>query len=124
MKQEDINQIVEAIKDSRQPESESKKLLDSIIKIATGLTSIGIIWIGSSILELSREVNDLKVRFEYVQEFTKKPRFTSDDFGQKIAPLVQDLDNVQRTLDKREVWIEQTNETINAINLRLQQLEN
>jgi len=83
-------------------------LWDGLLKIATGLSTAGIIWlIGSTqTMKTEQEVTSVKLEALTAQvvkldDFTNAPRFTREDFVREIEPLRKVIADNRAALNER-----------------------
>ena len=101
MNDDQIKKLVEAIKQQR-----TSKASDYILQIGVALCIAGILWVGSQIVNLDKSLAvvqqqqlDLKANISRLNEFTKKPRFTQDDFNTEIKSVLQEIRHNQDSIN-------------------------
>ena len=97
MTETDVKQIVDALKQSQNKESEKSKMIEWLFRLLLGI----LVWIGAGIRDdvdvLKTDVSTIKTQRTYSEtdmnafkEFVKKPRFTREDY--------ENLKNLQKTV--------------------------
>lgn len=122
MTKEDKEFFANLITEKKGNSDNVKSMVDWVMRIISTISLAVIMFVGNTVIDLRDKVTVLEVKFEGVQNFTEKPRFTIDDFNQKMIPVHQDVDNIMDKLNKRELWMSQKDDKINKMELLLQQL--
>ena len=98
MTKAELEQIVNAINDTKSKRDEQMKIIDWLWKALIGV----IVWIGiglsKDVEQLKVDVNKLSTQTIYynedsktMKEFMSKPRFTEDDFKNGLIPYINQL---------------------------------
>lgn len=116
------------------PKKDTSELLESLTKIAVAVCTAGIIWLITTVNNLQQDVNTTKIHTEFITQtnnelkervenlqgqfhsFSKKPRFSHDDFVLEIKPLNQTVDRHTDSISKLE-------EKLNNIELKYNTLK-
>lgn len=119
-----------AVNKVKAEKSESSKMTDMIFK-AFSTISLGLImWTLNTIQYVKEEVQDVKKDQEYsIQEmkyfksFTEKPRFTAEDFQQRIIPLTNQLNMNTAELNSRVDYMSKTDSRLQELELEVRILK-
>ena len=76
-----------------------KDSLAPIMRFLIPVTTAICIWVGSTVVQLQKEIHGLQVEMQYVREFNSKPRFTQEDFRDQIEPIKQRLSALEKAND-------------------------
>ncbi len=141
MTQADKEELIEIIKAGlQQKEGSYKKESNSgdANKIVMSYISKGfygvimglIFWIGTTVKGNTTLIEKVVIDNQYIrkdieeiQEFTKKPRFTLDDFKSSIIPIREAVERNTAELLKRNTFMENTDHKIQELTSRVQSLE-
>ncbi len=99
-----------------------KTIIDSLQKIAVALTAAGVIWLVGGVNEMQKDISVIKVNqaqnksdISEFQEFTKKPRFSFDDFRSQVLPIIQRLEQNEYKLRERTGWMDYTSKKVSML---------
>ncbi len=129
--EETIAIFKEALKEKGTPGNyDTRNIIEVIFKIVVALAIMAIGWIFNTTNQLKQDVSNMHVEnqytkktFEKLDEFMGEPRFTKEDFESSIAPLIKQVQENSLELSKRTLFIENTNEKLIRMEIRLQDLE-
>lgn len=130
MTETDVKQIVDALKQSQNKESEKSKMIEWLFRLLLGV----LVWIGVGIRDdvdvLKTDVSTIKTQRTYSEtdmntfkEFVKKPRFTREDYENLTIPLRSDVDKNSIELKSRSTFIQNTTNRLLKIEYELEQLK-
>jgi hypothetical protein len=122
--------VTQAVNNSRPQPSENAKMMDMLWKIASAAALGMLAWTVSTVNKLQQEVGNISKDQEYTTKavekfnnFTEKPRFTEDDFSQKIIPLTNQVNANTIELNSRDNFMEKTGNDIQKMQLQIQLLQ-
>ena len=91
-------------------------------KVAVSLTAFGVVWLVGGVNEMQKDISVIKVtqtqnkeQINEFKDFTKKPRFSFDDFISQIQPLKQRLEQNEMKLIQRSEWMNSTAERVSKL---------
>ena len=123
-----LEKLITALK----PEKEEKNrrgllnaefaIVDVLQKVAVSLTAFGVVWLVGGVNEMQKDISVIKVtqtqnkeQINEFKDFTKKPRFSFDDFISQIQPLKQRLEQNEMKLIQRSEWMNSTAERVSKL---------
>jgi len=124
MTDKDLEKITEAIeKAAGGSATEGSKLVDFLFKAISGMSLALVGWTLNSVndmqqdlVRLSSDAVYMRASLEKLDDFTSKPRFTREDFDQNMTPL-------STRVSQNTVELHNTEQRLNQIDLKIQQLE-
>lgn len=111
--------------------TQGNKLVDIILKIATAISTAGILWLGSTMITVNERIIKMEIQQDYANEqireiktFTEKPRFTEEDDNIKLSPIIRKLAEQELTNSRAQDWMNEQESLFVRFELQLQQIQN
>lgn len=124
MSEQDKIDIAELIKGSKESQTMNVRgVIDAIVKLISGFTLLGIGWLGSTNIDLGKQMAVVQEQLKDMKEFTNEPRFTESNFNQKILPVQNQVNGNTSDIHKIEVLQEGYSDDVNEMKLQIQQLQ-
>lgn len=128
-----ITELLKAQSDKNQTKNSKRNnydLPDLAFKSLSTITMLLVVWIFSTVNDMQKSVSNIQIDNEYtktsvqkISDFTEEPRFTKDDFTNRIEPLIKQINVNTAELNSRSSFIENTRETLTRLDLRVESLE-
>lgn len=128
-----ISELLKAQSEQNQPapsKRDSYDIPDLAFKSLSTITMLLVVWIFSTVNDMQKSVSNIQIDNEYtktsvqkISDFTEKPRFTQDDFNNRIEPIIKQLNVNTAELNSRSSFIENTRDALTRLDLRFESLE-
>lgn len=131
----DLKEILKVLVKNQNQKLEEKHtvssgLVDTVFKFVSAITFALVSWNFSTTNQLKEDVSIIKVENSYTKDavkvinsFVEKPRFTKEDFTESIKPLIKQLNVNTEELNKRNKFMDATNEDLLTLKIKLVELE-